>query len=123
MPPGSLPGLSFLLVSISAAVEPVAMIDAPSVRCGSATWMALMVPIRLVLITSIQACSGGWPFMPATPACATTMSTLPNSLSPLSSAARSWLASRTSACAVNARRPVFSMNFAVSSRSSGVAIG
>ena len=62
-PPGSAPGLSFLPTSISAAVEPVAMIEAPSPRCGSATWMALMVPIRLVLITSIQACS------PRTPSC------------------------------------------------------
>ena len=35
------------------------MIEAPSPRCGSATWMALMVPIRLVFITSIQACQIG----------------------------------------------------------------
>ena len=54
----------------------------PPCRCGSATWMALMVPIRLVLMTSIQACSGGSPFMPAMPAWATTMSTLPNSAMP-----------------------------------------
>ena len=32
MPPGSAPGLSFLATSISAAVEPVAMIDAPSLE-------------------------------------------------------------------------------------------
>ena len=45
------------------------MIDAPSLRCGSAAWMALIVPIRLVLITSIQACRAADPFMPAMPAC------------------------------------------------------
>ena len=35
-------------------------------------------------MTSIQACSGGWPFMPAMPAWATTMSSLPNSAMPRS---------------------------------------
>ena len=84
------------------------MIEAPSLRWGSATWMALMVPIRLVLMPSVQACIGGWPFMAATPACATTMSSLPNSARPASSAVRSWAASRTSALAVTIRWPVFS---------------
>ena len=78
MPPGSPPGFGLLCASISAAVEPVATIDAPSFRWGSATWIALMVPIRLVLITSVHACIGGLPFMPAMPACATTMSRPPS---------------------------------------------
>jgi hypothetical protein len=42
-----------------AAVEPVAMIDAPSGRCGSEAWIALIVPSRIVSIESVQACSGG----------------------------------------------------------------
>ena len=75
-------------MSIIAASEPVAMIEAPSDRCGSATCTALIVPMRLVSITSHHACVGGLPFMPATPACATTTSSLPNSLMPRSTAAR-----------------------------------
>ena len=61
--------------------------------------------------------------MPAMPAWATTMSSLPNSAIPLSRAVFSWFASRTSAFAVTMPLPVFSTSFAVSSRSSGVAIG
>jgi len=36
-------------------VDPVATIAAPSDRCGSAMLIALIVPIRLVLMTSTQA--------------------------------------------------------------------
>ncbi len=50
----------------------------------------------------------GLPFIAAMPACATTMSSLPNSASPDSSALRSSASSRTSAWAVTMRRPVFS---------------
>ena len=99
------------------------MIEAPSPRCGSATWMALMVPIRLVFITSIQAARFAEPFMPAIPAAVTTMSSLPNSAIPSSRADFSWPPSLTSTFAVTTRWPVFSTNCAVSSRSSGVAIG
>ena len=53
---------------------------------------------------------GGSPFMPAIPACATTMSSLPSSAMPSSSADFSWPASRTSAFAVTTRCPVFSTN-------------
>ena len=106
MPPGSPPGFGLLCASISAAADAVAMIEAPSLRWGSATWMALMVPTKLVLMPSVQACSGGWPFMPAMPACATTMSTLPSSFSPASSASRNCAASRTSAlCGDDAAGP------------------
>ena len=86
------------------------MMEAPSLRCGSATWMALMVPTKLVLMTSVHACIGGAPFMPAMPAWATTMSSLPSSATPLSSASLSAAASRTSAWAVTALRPAFSTN-------------
>ncbi len=122
--PGRRRGCRFLATSISAAVEPVAMIEAPSLRCGSATWMALMVPIRLVLMHVDPGLQSR--LDPSCPRCrpaATTMSSLPNSARPSSSALRSWAASRTSAFAVTIRWPVFSTNCAVSSRSSGVAIG
>ena len=61
--------------------------------------------------------------MPAIPADVTTMSSLPSSAMPLSSADFSWPASATSTFAVTTRCPVFSTNCAVSSRSSGVAMG
>ncbi len=99
------------------------MIEAPSPRCGSATWMALRVPIRLVFITSTQAGMSPDPFMPAIPADVTTMSSLPSSATPSSRTDFSRAASLTSTFAVTTRCPVFSMNCAVSSRSSGVAIG
>ena len=72
---------------MKAAVEPVAMIEAPACRCGSAAWTALMMPIPLVSNTSAQACSGCSLFWPMTPALATTMSSLPSSAIPRSIAA------------------------------------
>ena len=73
MPPGSPPGLGLLCASISAAVEPVAMIEAPSLRCGSATWMALIVPTRLVLIRRSRPAAAAGPscrrYRPAPPRC------------------------------------------------------
>ena len=104
-----------------AAVEPVAMTEAPSPRWGSATWIALIVPIRLVSITSVQACSGGSPFIGAIPACATTMSSRPNSAIPCSSAALSCPRSRTSACTATMRRSSASTRRTVSFRSPGPA--
>ena len=107
---------------MNAAVDPVAMIEAPSGRCGSAAWIALIVPSRLVSIESVQACSGGSPFIAAMPACATTMSSRPSSPMPCSSAAASCARSRTSACTATMRRSCFSTSRTVSFRSSGAAM-
>ena len=71
-------------------------------------------------MTSVHACIGGSPFMPAIPACATTMSTLPSSAIPRSMAACSCARSRTSASTATIRRSFSSTRRAVSFRSSGV---
>ncbi|BBZ70366.1 hypothetical protein MPRS_14590 [Mycobacterium paraseoulense] len=75
---------------IMPAVEPVAMIDDPSARCGIDTATAFITPTKSTSVASTKSLASGSPnAMGRMPALATTISRWPKSERPASMAARS----------------------------------
>ena len=101
------------------------MIDPPPLasRCGIATKSVFQTPVRLVSIVSCHTAgvtsSHAWTVQ--MPALAETMSSLPSSATPASSAALSPWRSRTSAFRAKIRRSSASTALTVSARSASVA--
>ena len=110
------------------AVELVMTIAPPlpaSIMAGIAAFNVFQTPVRLTAIVSSQTSSSidqAFSENVAMPALALTMSRRPSSATPSSTSARTAAPSRTSASRAMIRRSRSSTCFAVSLRSSGVAI-